>query len=298
MSRDAAAILHIPVPSVVVRIPFATFSSISRERPSSLGRGRKICGDGIRQFSRSLSAQRCSRRTRGRKNRSGYRLHSVESGAVHSLQGFSANPEKLLFQGFLSLEVLTDEPRKHARPGRGSDVSFVFTGCKKRLAIGLAYFAGATLFALFTFSVYTTSALADREQINYRKTMLYELTGGYSVMLLSPLVLRFMKRYPIRAQNWTRRVPLHLVVSIAFGASLTLMMWGSRTIMFRVLGWGPFNYGHMGYRFIMEYEKQFAIYWGIYGIASLVAYARESRERFGFRRRKTTSSSTPQREPT
>lgn len=150
---------------------------------------------------------------------------------------------------------------------------------RRRLAIGLAYLAGATLFALFTFSVYTTTALADREYINYRRTILFELTGGYSIMLLIPLVLRFMKRYPIGVRNWTRRVPLHLAVSVAFGASLTLMMWGSRTVMFRVLGWGPFNYGHLGYRFIMEYEKQFAIYWSIYGIASLFAYARESRER-------------------
>ncbi len=150
---------------------------------------------------------------------------------------------------------------------------------RRRLLIGLAFLLGATLFALFTFSVYATSALADRDHINYRKTILYELTGAYSGMLLVPLGVRFMKRFPIEVRNWPRRVPLHLLVSVAFGCSLTLMMWGSRTILFRMLGWGHFDYGQMGYRFVMEYLKQFGIYWGIYGIVTLVAFARESRQR-------------------
>ena len=145
--------------------------------------------------------------------------------------------------------------------------------------IGLSFFAGATLFALFTFSIYATSSLADRDLVDFRKIILYELTGAYSILVLVPLVLRFMKRFPINARNWPQRVPLHLIVSVAFGASLTMMMWGSRTLLFRMLGWGHYDYGHLGYRFVMEYEKQFAIYWGIYGVVTLVAFAHESRER-------------------
>lgn len=38
-------------------------------------------------------------------------------------------------------------------------------------------------------------------------------------------------------------------------------MWGSRTLIFQLLGWRVYNYGIMRYRFLMEYQKQVIIYW-------------------------------------
>ncbi len=148
-----------------------------------------------------------------------------------------------------------------------------------RIGIVLVYLASATLFALYTSGIYATSGLAEHEQIDYRRILLFEFTGAYSGILLIPFLLRFMRRFPIQSGNWTRRMPLHAMVSILFSLCMTLMMWGSRTVLFDWLGWGPYNYGQLGYRFAMEYLKQLCIYWGIYIIVKAVAYARESRER-------------------
>ncbi len=150
---------------------------------------------------------------------------------------------------------------------------------RKYLRNALLLFLAATGFGLLTSSIYATSYLAEQEQFRYAEVLLYELTAAYCGALLVPFLLWFMKRFPIRSWNWRKRVPLHLLLTIPLSISWTLMMWGSRSLLFDLFGWGAFNYGWMRYRFVMEYEKQFVLYWGIYALVSLVAYARESRER-------------------
>src|SRR5262249_3015504 len=85
--------------------------------------------------------------------------------------------------------------------------------------------------------------------------------------------------FPLSWSCLPRRLPLHLPVLVAFGISHTLLMWGSRSLLYQLLGWGSYNYGDMRYRFFMEGGKQLVGYWGVYAVLALRDYAQRSRER-------------------
>ena len=55
------------------------------------------------------------------------------------------------------------------------------------------------------------------------------------------------------------RIPLHAAVFVLFAVSHTLLMWGSRQLIYDLFGWGTYNYGAMRYRFVMEGQKQLII---------------------------------------
>lgn len=140
-------------------------------------------------------------------------------------------------------------------------------------------FLGATLLGLYSFGTYTTSELAERTKPDYSHLLAYEMTAFYTALLLLPALLWFMNRFPIERGNWRRRLPAHIGVTIVFGASHTLLMWGSRTLLFQLLGWGTFDYGRIGVRFLMEYQKQLIMYWFLYSVVALVSSMRKARER-------------------
>jgi LytS/YehU family sensor histidine kinase len=48
--------------------------------------------------------------------------------------------------------------------------------------------------------------------------------------------------------------------------------------LYHWLGWGRYDYGVMGYRFLMEGGKQVFAYWSIYIVFAALRYARQSRE--------------------
>lgn len=140
-------------------------------------------------------------------------------------------------------------------------------------------FGVATVFGLLNFNIVRTSDLASGKDHPAKYPFLYEMTGAYTVLLLLPIVLPLVARLDVRRSNWRRRVPLHVLISVAFGVSHTLLMWGSRTLLFRLLGWGRYDYGDMSYRFVMEYQKQIIAYATIYGVVHFIRYLRRNRER-------------------
>lgn len=149
----------------------------------------------------------------------------------------------------------------------------------RRVMKWLGIFLAGTFLALYSFSAYTTTELADRVKPNYARIFAQEMTGFYTVLILLPALLWFMHRYPIERFNWRRRLPLHVAVTVVFGASHTLLMWGSRSLLFPILGWGAYDYGRISIRFLMEYQKQFIMYWFLYAVVTLLGSLRKNRER-------------------
>jgi hypothetical protein len=137
----------------------------------------------------------------------------------------------------------------------------------------------ATLVGFLSFGIIATSHWAEHAKVDLRHELLHELTGAWSFLLLLPAMLAFMGRFPIGADTLWRRVPLHLAATLVVGFTHTLMMWGSRSAAYRLLGWGRFEYGDMRYRFPMEYQKQFVLYWLVYGAVAWLAYAGAARAR-------------------
>jgi len=134
----------------------------------------------------------------------------------------------------------------------------------------------ATAIGLLNFSIVWTSELAERADAKAKYPFLYEMTGAYAVLVLLPFLVAFLRRYRMNRTNWPSRLPLHLAMTIAFGVTHTLLMWGSRSLLFKLLGWGTYDYGDMRFRFVMEYQKQFIIYWLVYATIELVDWFRRN----------------------
>lgn len=147
-----------------------------------------------------------------------------------------------------------------------------------RLARSGLYFAASTAFGLLSASVIVTAQRADQQAVPWSRALVMELSGAYAFLLLLPVAIAWILRFPIERHDWARRIALHLAFSVALGVAHTLLMWGSRSVLFPWLGWGEYDYGLMRYRFLMEYQKQFLSYGLVYAAVSFVVHVRRARE--------------------
>lgn len=138
--------------------------------------------------------------------------------------------------------------------------------------LALIAILAVTLIGLLNFSIVMTSWRAESNGGSPKYPFVWEMTGAYTGLLLLPLVAWFIRRYP-------RRYLLHVPVFLAFAVTHTLLMWGSRLAIYRLLGWGHYDYGDMRYRFFMEGQKQLVVYVLLYCLLRFLAYARANRER-------------------
>jgi len=143
----------------------------------------------------------------------------------------------------------------------------------------LIIFLAVTFIGLLNFSVAETSWMAEGNRSSAKYPLVWELSGAYTFLLLLPLLILVSRRYPIERRNLVTRIPLHGGFFIVFAVSHTLLMWGSRELIYRILGWGRYDYGAMPYRFVMEGQKQLIVYVAVYALLRFIAYTRANRER-------------------
>lgn len=94
-----------------------------------------------------------------------------------------------------------------------------------------------------------------------RGTLISELTGSLSAALLFFLiVLPLARRWPFRGRGWPRSLLPHVGGLVAFSAGKTLLMWGSRSVLYPLAGLGRYDYGTLGYRFTMEFSQDVIVY--------------------------------------
>jgi len=128
-------------------------------------------------------------------------------------------------------------------------------------------------------TVYTSELAQRNNGIPYFYPLIWEMTGHWTAFLLAPLIVLAFSRLPIHRQNCFWTIPVHVLISMGVGVIHTLLMYVSRLGLYSLLGLGVYDYGHMGYRFVMEYHKQFLMYWGAYGVLRVFAHYRDSRRR-------------------
>lgn len=92
-----------------------------------------------------------------------------------------------------------------------------------------------------------------------------EATGALGGFLLSPLVLLVWMRWPLRRGSVWRRLPGYLALGAASSVANTSFMWGTRSLLFPMLGLGAYDYGRMPLRYLMELPG------ALIGFATLVA---------------------------
>lgn len=138
----------------------------------------------------------------------------------------------------------------------------------------LGIFGLYTLIGLLNSSAVSTSALAESNKVD-PFTLFYEMTGAYCAFAMLPLILFFIRKFPINKNNLFSSMPLHIIFAVITGAIQTLLMWATRDIVFRIMDWGIYNYGIMTYRFMMEISKLFLAYWMVYGVFVILESIKE-----------------------
>jgi two-component system LytT family sensor kinase len=104
-----------------------------------------------------------------------------------------------------------------------------------------------------------------------------EMTGAYTAGLLLPLVTLLCRRLPLTRRTLAARLPAYLAGAVAFSTLHTTLMALSRRAIFPLVGLGPYDYGRMPYRYLMELQKD--VVWFCLGVAILHLWQRERQAR-------------------
>ncbi len=129
-----------------------------------------------------------------------------------------------------------------------------------RLRSGLTIFVFFTAAGLLFFSYRYLEFVSNRESIPFWRPFIWEMTGAWTAAALYPFILRFARRFPISRSNFAVRIPLHAAALVVFSLVHTSLMWGSRTLIYWLLGWERYDYGIMRYRYPMELSHDVIVY--------------------------------------
>jgi len=109
-----------------------------------------------------------------------------------------------------------------------------------------------------------------------------ELTGTWGAALLFFPLRAVALRFRLDRAGWWRAVPAHLLALPVLAGLHTLWMWGSRQMIFPLVGLGRYDYGFLPWRLAMELPTQAIMYSlataGVY-VASRVRLARQRETR-------------------
>lgn len=142
----------------------------------------------------------------------------------------------------------------------------------------LVLFLVATLIGVVNFNRFYTNELAEGKTPSFHKYFINEMTGAYAVFVLLPFLFHFFKKVPLKRGNLLARLPAHLLANMLYGFCHTMLMFFSRKLLYWLVLQKDYDYGHLGYRLLMEYNHQFFEYWLIYGIVFFVNMAREHQQ--------------------
>ena len=116
----------------------------------------------------------------------------------------------------------------------------------------------------FTVMVFLNTAYRSLDNVtrgypaHWGLVFLEQGTGVYGIVALLPLILWSARRFPLR---WSvRRILCHVVTLVIFSVLHTLWNWGTRELIFAMLGMGRYDYGIMRVRFFMEFPGDVLVY--------------------------------------
>ncbi len=133
-----------------------------------------------------------------------------------------------------------------------------------------------TVFFVLRFLYVWLDDLVREEGGTLLTRLIEEGTGACSSFLMSGFLLLLWRRLPLSREDVWRRAPAYLAVMTALGVVDTSLMWVSRTLLFPMFGLGPYDYGRMPLRYLMELPTQLI---GASTIVATIALASALRER-------------------
>ena len=121
--------------------------------------------------------------------------------------------------------------------------------------------------------------IARRETGTIVRRAIEESTGAYTAAVLFVAVVAFVWRYPLDRPGWRKRLPAHLVAMVGYSLTHTTLMFVTRTVIYRLLGLGAYDYGYMPARYVMEFGEDVISYASFVAVITLYRYYRVTRQR-------------------
>jgi two-component system LytT family sensor kinase len=100
--------------------------------------------------------------------------------------------------------------------------------------------------------------VVSNESPEWRQRLLEQGTGYYLSMLMLPALFWLARRWPFRLTP--TRLGVYCFGAVAYSAIHTSLMWGTRSILYPLLGLGSYQYGAMPLRYLMEFPSQLISY--------------------------------------
>jgi len=109
--------------------------------------------------------------------------------------------------------------------------------------------------------------------------LIEELPGAVYCVPLIVAIATIGWYFPVNRSNWRRALPVHVATLLAFSAVHTSLNWACRVVLFALLGLGPYDYGHMPLRYLMEFPNDAIFYLIIQVGVEAVRHYRTLRDR-------------------
>ena len=97
----------------------------------------------------------------------------------------------------------------------------------------------------------------------WQEPMVWELSSGFLVWALLPLAQAAALNAPWKRVSWRRFIGIHLSAALVFWILHVAGMWSLRMAVYRVAGWGAYDYGDMLFRAPMEGVKDLLSFAGL-----------------------------------
>jgi len=107
-------------------------------------------------------------------------------------------------------------------------------------------------FFVLRFTYMWLDDVVRKETGTFLPRLIEEGSGSLGSYLLSWFVYLAWRAAPLRAPHLWGRLPAYLGLGLLLSAANTSFMWGTRTLLFPLLGLGAYDYGRMPLRYLME----------------------------------------------
>jgi len=143
--------------------------------------------------------------------------------------------------------------------------------------VGL-WFGVVTLIGLLNALHRYLNNVADRLPASFAYNLIEELTGSLSFGLMMPVLFAAIRRIRQVTQGW-KRYACHVLLVLLLSVLHTSLSWGSRIWLFRLAGFGHYDYGVMSWRYLMEFPSDVFYYLLVAVVLWLVDRYRAAQQR-------------------